>query len=129
MTRKPLILCLAAAAALAGCSKENHNIVAGPEGDGDGAANAAANAAVQLPPSIAARKVYRCADNSVAYVDWMSDDKTANVRSDPNGNPTKVVAAEPGKPMTGGGYTVTGNAAGPSIIVVRTGHASTSCKA
>ena len=129
MTRKPLILCLAAAAALAGCSKENHNIVAGPEGQSDTSANVAVNANVQLPPSIAASKVYRCADNSVAYVDWLSDNKTANVRSDPNGNPTQVVAAEAGKPMTGGGYTVTGSSTAASITVVRTGHASTSCKA
>jgi hypothetical protein len=126
MTRKPLVLCLAAAAALAGCSKENHNLVSGSD---DNEANAAANANVQLPPSIAASKVYRCADNSVAYVDWLSDNKTANVRNDPSGNPTQVVAAEAGKPMTGGGYTVTGSATAPSITVVRTGHASTSCKA
>ena len=84
MTRNSLILCLAAVAALAGCSKENHNIVAGPA-DGD-EANIAANAGVQLPPSIATSKVYRCADNSVAYVDWLSDNKSANLRSEANGS-------------------------------------------
>ena len=126
MTRNSLILCLAAVAALAGCSKENHNIVAGPA-DGD-EANIAANAGVQLPPSIATSKVYRCADNSVAYVDWLSDNKSANLRSEANGSPTNVVAAEPGKPMTGGGYSVTGSAKSSNITVVRPGHASTSCK-
>lgn len=126
MTRNSLILCLAAVAALAGCSKENHNIVAGPA-DGD-EANIAANAGVQLPPSIATSKVYRCADNSVAYVDWLSDNKSANLRSEANGSPTNVVAAEPGKPMTGGGYSVTGSATSANITVVRPGHASTSCK-
>lgn len=126
MTRNSLILCLAAVAALAGCSKENHNIVAGPA-DGD-EANIAANAGVQLPPSIATSKVYRCADNSVAYVDWLSDNKSANLRSEANGSPTNVVAAEPGKPMTGGGYSVTGSAKSANITVVRPGHASTSCK-
>ena len=126
MTRNSLILCLAAVAALAGCSKENHNLVAGPA-DGD-EANIAANAGVQLPPSIATSKVYRCADNSVAYVDWLSDNKSANLRSEANGSPTNVVAAEPGKPMTGGGYSVTGSAKSANITVVRPGHASTSCK-
>ena len=126
MTRNSLILCLAAVAALAGCSKENHNIVAGAA-DGD-EANIAANAGVQLPPSIATSKVYRCADNSVAYVDWLSDNKSANLRSEANGSPTNVVAAEPGKPMTGGGYSVTGSATSANITVVRPGHASTSCK-
>jgi hypothetical protein len=126
MTRNSLILCLAAVAALAACSKENHNIVAGPA-DGE-ETNVSANAGVQLPPSIAASKVYRCADNSVAYVDWLSDNKSANLRSEANGNPTNVVAAEPGKPMTGGGYSVTGSATSANITVVRPGHASTSCK-
>ena len=53
MTRTPLLITLVAAAALAGCNKENHTIVAGPDGDDD---NAAANAPVALPPSIASSK-------------------------------------------------------------------------
>jgi hypothetical protein len=63
---------LAAAAALAGCNKEDHTIVAGGEPE-DNTANAVANANVQLPPSITASKSYRCADNKLVYVDWMSD--------------------------------------------------------
>src|SRR5437879_7080443 len=70
MTRTPLIVTLAAAAALAGCNKESHTIVAGEPGE-ENAAKPAAN--VQLPPSIAASKTYRCADNSLIYIDWMSD--------------------------------------------------------
>src|SRR4051812_9377337 len=72
MTRTPLIIMLAAAAALAGCNKEDHTIVAGGDPE-DNAANAVANANVQLPPSIVASKSYRCADNKLVYVDWMSD--------------------------------------------------------
>jgi hypothetical protein len=70
MTRIITILTLAAAAALASCN-ENHNIVAGGEPDDD--KNAAANAGVQLPPSIVSSKIYRCGDNKLIYVDWMSD--------------------------------------------------------
>ena|SRR3982750_4175501 len=71
MTRTPMLIMFAAAAALAGCNKSDHTIVTGgPVGDDT---NAAANANVPLPPSIAASKTYRCADNSVVYVDWMSD--------------------------------------------------------
>jgi len=69
MTRITLIA-LAASIALAGCN-ENHNIVAG--GEPDDHANTASNAGVQLPPSISASKIYRCANNQVIYVDWMSD--------------------------------------------------------
>jgi hypothetical protein len=117
MTRKPLILCLAAAAALAGCNKENHNLVSGSENDAD--TNAAANAGVTLPPSIAATKLYRCSgDNSVVQVDWLSDNKSANVRIGENGPATQVLAAEEGKPMTAAsGLSLTGTASGASITV------------
>jgi len=77
MTRTTLLITLAAAAALAGCNKENHTIVAGPD-DGSNA-NAATNGPVALPPSITSSKSYRCKDNKVVYIDWMSDG-TARVK-------------------------------------------------
>ena len=101
-----IVITLVAAAALAGCNKENHTIVAGPDGD----KQCRANAPVVLPPSIAASKTYRCGDNSVVFVDWLSDNKSANVRTDATGSPTQVVAAEPGKPLTGSGFSLTGTA-------------------
>jgi hypothetical protein len=70
MTRKLPLLALVAAAALAGCNKDDHTIVGGPPGDD---LNAAANAGVTLPPAIAASKTYRCKDNSIVYIDWLSD--------------------------------------------------------
>ncbi len=74
MTRTLTIIALASAAALAGCSNEDHNLVVG--GPEDPMANQLANAApVELPPAIAASKIYRCKDNSVVYVDWLSDNK------------------------------------------------------
>jgi hypothetical protein len=79
MTRTPLLITLAVAAALAGCSKENHTIVAGPDGDEANQTNVATNAPVALPPSIASSKSYRCADNSIVFIDWMSDG-TAHVK-------------------------------------------------
>jgi len=77
MTRTPLLITLAAAAALAGC-KENHTIVAGGPEEGNDS-NVATNEPVALPPSITASKVYRCKDNKVVYIDWMSD-ATARVK-------------------------------------------------
>jgi len=89
MTRT-LILALGVAAALAGCNKEDHTIVAG--GPDEGNANAAANAPVTLPPSVAASKAYRCKDNSLVYIDWLSDG-TARV---------KKTREEVGTPVTPG---------------------------
>jgi hypothetical protein len=124
MTRNAILIGLVAAAALAGCNKENHTIVAG---DDSNDTNVATNASVVLPPSIAASKIYRCGDNSVVFVDWLSDNKTANVRTETTGSPTSVVAAEPGKPLTGGGFSLTGSAAGSSVTLERPGHGSQTC--
>jgi hypothetical protein len=127
MTRTPLTLSLVAAAALAGCNNSDHNIVVGPDTDNN--ADVAAEANVALPPSIVATKTYRCGDNSVVQVDWLSDQKSANIRVGEDSPVTQVTAAEAGKPLTGSGFTVTGSSSGSSITVERPSHGSQSCKA
>ena len=129
MTRTTLLITLVAAAALAGCNKESHTIVAGgPEPDPT--ANTAANGPVALPPSITASKVYRCADNKIVYVDWLSDNKTANIRTDKGGSPTQVTTADPTKPMTAaGGYSLQGTSNDASVKIAVPDHPEQSCKA
>jgi hypothetical protein len=128
MTRIALIITLAAAAALAGCNKESHTIVAGPD-TGDNDVNVV-KTPVQLPPSIVATKIYRCADNAIVTVDYLSDNKSANVHVDKTGAITQVVAPEAGKPMTAaGGYSVEGSPSGSSATIAVPGHSSQSCKA
>ena len=125
MTRTPLLITLVAAAALAGCEAET--IVAGPAADNPADATTSAN--VALPPSIAASKIYRCADNSVIYVDWLSDNKSANVRTEQGGAPTQVSAPEAGQPMAAaGGFEVTGTAGAPSVRIAVPGKSAQSCK-
>jgi hypothetical protein len=127
MTRTPVTLALVAAAALAGCNKEDHTIVTGGP-DADTQTNAVANANVELPPTIASSKIYRCADNKIVYVDWLSDNKSANLRVDKGGTPTQVTAAEAGKPMTGaGGYSLDGSATASSVKIAVPGHPAQSC--
>ena len=127
MTRTPLLM-LAAAAALAGCNKQDHTIVAGPPEDND--TNIAAKGPVALPPSISSSKIYRCADNKIVYVDWLSDGKTANIRTEKGGNPTQVAAAEAGKPLTGaGGYSLEGASGASDVKIAVPGHPSQSCTA
>ena len=105
MTRTPLLITLAAAAALAGCNKEDHTIVAG--GPDDDMANAAGNTPVALPPSIQSSKAYRCKDNALIYVDWLSDG-TARVKKKKEEVGTTVT---PGTELKGdpAGSTVTYN--------------------
>jgi hypothetical protein len=122
------MLLLGAAAALAGCNRENHTIVAGGPEDGDNSAEA--NTPVTLPPSVSSSKIYRCADNVIVYVDWLSDGKSANVRTDQSGTPTQVTAPEAGKPMTAaGGYEIAGASGASAVKIAVPGHPSQSCKA
>jgi hypothetical protein len=127
MTRT-LLLSIAAAAALAGCNKESHTIVAGGPPGYDN--NAAANANIQLPPSIVATKLYRCADNSVVTVDYLSDGKSANVRAGKGTTSTPVAAPAAGQPMTAdGGYSVEGAPTSSSAKIAVPGHPAQTCNA
>jgi hypothetical protein len=117
------MLCLTAAAAIAGCDQQDVTVNTGLEGD-----NVATNDVV-LPPSIAASKIYRCKDNSIVYIDWLSDRKSANVRTDRNGPPTHLVAPAEGEPMVAEGFSLTGTGAASSVTLTRPGKGSQSCKA
>jgi len=99
MTRTMTLLALAAAAALAGCDNSDQTIVADPAGPDPMAGGLNNLDAVKLPPSISASKAYRCKDNSLIYVDWLSDG-TARVKKDRNEVGTPVPAGE-GSPLQG----------------------------
>lgn len=118
MTRTTLALVLTAAAALAGCNK----------GDQTNAANEVVNAPIELPPAIVASKIYRCKDNSITYIDWLSDNMSANIRTEKNGAAVHVVGPEVGKPMVAEGYSLTGTAKG-AVTLTRPGKGSQSCHA
>jgi predicted small lipoprotein YifL len=118
-------LAVAPLMALAACGQSEPEVVGGPA---DPMADKLANAKpIELPPSVKANKTYRCKDNSLIYVDFLSDDKTANLRTEKGGKPTRLVAAEPGKPFTAeGGFEVSGS--GSTITAAVPGKASQSCK-
>ena len=129
MIRTAPLFALAAAALVAGCNQDDHTIVAGGPDPRDEAAEALqANGPVALPPSIASTKTYRCADNQIVQVDWMSDGKSANIRAGDKGT-VHVVAPEAGKDMTAdGGFALSG-APGAASVRIATGGAAQSCKA
>ena len=104
MTRTLTMLSLAAAAALAGCNNEDHTIVGGPGAD-EPAANADAPPVV-LPPAIAASKTYRCKDNSLVYVDWLSDG-TARVKKNKAEVGATVTPADAASPLKGDAQAAT----------------------
>lgn len=94
---KTLILALVAAAALAGCDQSDHTINA--QGPYDPQANDANATPVVLPPSIAASHSYRCKDNSLVYIDWMSDG-AARVKNSRDARATPVAVGDDA-PLTG----------------------------
>lgn len=91
------------------------------------AAELAKAAPVALPPSIAASHTYRCKDNSLVYVDFMSDQKTVNFRTKKGGDPIVLSAPEAGQPFVAEGYSVTGG--GTQISLTAPGMGTQSCKA
>jgi hypothetical protein len=96
---KNLLLIVAASAALVACEKETID-QGGKERE-----IAAANAAkVVLPPSIRASKSYRCKDNSVVYIDWLSDG-SARVKADKAAQATPIKVGQPGTPSLKGDAT------------------------
>jgi hypothetical protein len=93
----------------------------------DATANETVNEPLVLPPSIVASKTYRCKDNSLAYVDYLSDGKTATVRDTPEATPNALTMVEPGKPFTAEGYALTGTPTAASVTLARPGKGSQSC--
>ena len=99
---------IAASATLAACNSEPEAITVNKY---DAQAEALKNAApIEAPPIIQASRAYRCADNSLVYIDFLSNN-TANVRTERGGVPVAVLTAQDGNPpYTGSGYSVSTNA-------------------
>ncbi|EQB16443.1 MULTISPECIES: hypothetical protein [Sphingobium] len=119
------MIALAGVALLSACNKNDEPEVVG--GPADPMADQLANAApVELPPSVKATKQYRCKDNSLYFVDFMTDDKTANFRTKKGGEPTQLKAAEAGQAFTAeGGYEVSGQ--GDEVKITVPGKSAQSC--
>ena len=104
-----ILLTVAAMAGLSACDMKPTEI--GPGAEESARARTAPTTParpVTLPPSIAATKQFRCADNSLALVEFYSDDLSASVKTSATGTPTKITAPAKGETMVGGGYTLKG---------------------
>jgi hypothetical protein len=125
-TTLPLSVAASVLLALSACNTEPERIEGGGPQD-DMAAELANAAPVELPPAVKESKSYRCKDNSIVYIDWLSGDKSANVRTAKDGAPTLVKTETVGQPMTAEGVSLSGDAS--SITVTLPGKGSQSCKA
>lgn len=94
--------------ALAACNSEPETFNTGTNDPMD---RELANAApVELPPMLKASNTYRCRDNSLIFVDFMTDDRTANFKSAKDGPITVLKAPEAGQPYVSedGATTISG---------------------
>ncbi len=108
MNRTLTLIALVSAAALAGCNGEDQTIVAG--GPDDPMANVSNNADVKLPPAIVASHKYRCKDNAVVSIDWLSDGTQNSARVTPEGGTAVTLTqAEANGPYAGEGGSLTGD--------------------
>jgi hypothetical protein len=124
-------LIVVGAIALTACKQET--IVGGQVPDP--MAKELANAApVELPPAIAASKTYRCKDNSLVQIDWLSDNKGAYV----HGNGQEQTHLKPAETVEGkpastdltaeGGYVLKGSATVSTVNLTLPGKGSQACK-
>jgi hypothetical protein len=117
---------LALVALLAACnsSPKSTTEVSGTSAEANTAEAAAPP--IELPPALLASRTFRCKDNSILYIDFYGD-KAADLRAKKDGSVTKLTAPESGKPLEGGGYSVSGT--GTQVNITQPGGASQSCKA
>lgn len=128
MIRNPITSAavLAASLALAACNSSAEPSANDAAGNNAAEVNEAA-AIAELPPSISASRTYRCRDNSLVYVDFLTNN-TAQLRTSETGERHQLAAAEGGAaPFTAEGYSVSANAATATITVP--GKSAQSCNA
>jgi len=133
MIRKLSLIAVIAvsAAALGACNNEPIRGGEQPDPMKDELANAAP---VELPPAIASSKTYRCHDNSVVQIDWLSDNKGAYV----HGNGQEQTHLKPAEPVEGqpastdltaeGGYVLKGTAGASTVNLTLPGKGAQACK-
>jgi len=108
MNKPPLLAAAASAAlfALSACQKGPPEMVNTYDPQAQALQNAAPVTAP--PPMISANKTYRCADNSLYYVDFYTNN-TATIRTTQSGATTQLTQTGGTGPYTGGGQSVSGN--------------------
>ncbi len=132
MQKPPLLLAACAASlSLAACQQKEPEVV---QTSVDPQAEALKTAPpVELPPAIKVAKTYRCKDNSLVYISFMTDDVTVAVRDKQEEPPVATLKAPaPGQAFvgqgeTGKGYALSGS--GDTVSYTSPDSGTQSCKA
>ena len=118
------IAAVAASLGLAACNVEPEKV--GPPNNDPQREALAKATPKELPPSIQASRTYRCADNSLVYVDFYTNN-TAQLRTARGGTPVMLTARDGNPPYVAEGYSVGANAGRTTIAVP--GRGSQTCRA
>lgn len=103
----PAAAASAALLALAGCDNQPVTVdTRAPDTQAEALKNAPP---AELPPSITGSKAYRCADNSLFYVEFYSNDTALIRRGSRDAAASEVTATGGNPPYTGPGYTLSGS--------------------
>ena len=96
--------------ALAACNKTETPA----EGEAGSDTAVATAAPVEMPPAITASGTYRCADNTILYVDFLGQNEAADIRvGDKAATAVRVSAAAPVAPVAGAAAATEAATAGP----------------
>jgi hypothetical protein len=131
MQKTPLIIAACAASlALAACKPEPEVV---PSSVDPQAEALKAAPPVELPPAIKVAKTYRCKDNSLVYISFMTDDVTAAVRDKQEEPPVATLKAPaPGQAFVGQGESGKGfslSGSGDTVSYTSPDSGTQSCKA
>jgi hypothetical protein len=127
MKNAPRTLAAATLAALFTLGACNNEPVTVNPGGADPQAEALKNAPKVAPPAmIQASRTFRCKDNSLVYADFYTDN-TARVRTEKEGTPTILTAANGQPPYTAEGWSLSANAT--QVTLTAPGKGTQSCKA
>jgi hypothetical protein len=109
MKKNLLLIAPLSMLALAACNKSET-----PAGDAATETAATTAAPVELPPSITASGTYRCADNTILYVDFLGQNEAADIRvGDKAATAVRVTAPVAEAPAAGAAPAAEAAPAGP----------------
>ena len=110
MKKTLLILAPLSMLALAACNKTETPA----EGEAGAEGTAATAAPIVMPPAITATGTYRCADNTILFVDFLGANEAADIRvGDKAATAVRVSAAAPAAPVAGATAAPEAAPAGP----------------
>ena len=109
MNKTPLLAAAASAAlfVLSACQQSAPEVVNTYDPQAQALQNAAPVTAP--PPMISANKTYRCADNSLFYVEFYNNNTAMIHRGSRDATPTQLTGTSASGPFTAAGQSVSGN--------------------